>query len=438
MKNKTALKLSLYFGIALSIFAIIMGFTFSYLFRRQTIETRKSELLGRAQSIAENTSDYLESIYRNGMGNGFGGYIRSLNDIAGADAWIIDENKNLITAGNMHGMLNENKIITYSDLPADADHIISEVFQDKNVFSEDFSDILKKATLTVGVPVKNSQNKVIAVVLLHSPVVGMNDAINTGTHILLISLFAGLILSFLLSLWLSRNFTTPILQKEAEDAIRLDKIRNNFVTNITHELKTPVTVIRGSLEALTDKVVTDPEKVDDYHQQMLKEAIQLQRLIGDLLDLSKLQNTDFIMDFQKVSFFEILNEAVRGASYLAKDKNITIEMEKDHDFVLNGDYGRIRQMLMIVLDNAIKFSPENGRIEVILKNRVLFIKDYGTGISKEDLPYIFERFFKARTEDNKTGTGLGLAIAKQIADRHGIRLTVESEEGNGTKFTFLF
>lgn len=438
MKNKTAFKLSLYFGIALSIFAIIIGFTFSYLFRRQTIETRKSELLGRAQSIAENTADYLESIYRNGMGNGFGGYIRSLNDIAGADAWIIDENKNLITAGNMHGMLNENKIITYSDLPADADQIISEVFQNKNVFSEDFSDILKKATLTVGVPVKNSQNQVIAVVLLHSPVVGMNDAINTGTHILLISLFAGLILSFLLSLWLSRNFTTPILQKEAEDAIRLDKIRNNFVTNITHELKTPVTVIRGSLEALTDKVVTDPEKVDDYHQQMLKEAIQLQRLIGDLLDLSKLQNTDFIMDFQKVSFFEILNEAVRGATYLAKDKNITIGLETDHDFAFNGDYGRIRQMLMIVLDNAIKFSPENSRIEVVLSNRLLFIKDYGPGISKEDIPYIFERFFKARTEDNKTGTGLGLAIAKQIADRHGIRLTVASEEGKGTNFTFQF
>jgi signal transduction histidine kinase len=101
-----------------------------------------------------------------------------------------------------------------------------------------------------------------------------------------------------------------------------------------------------------------------------------------------------------------------------------------------GDYGRLRQMFMIILDNAIKFSPDNGSVEISLYDTQVTIRDTGPGVAAEHLPYLFDRFYKARTEDNKTGTGLGLAIAKQIADRHEIRLTAQNDENGGAIFIF--
>lgn len=215
------------------------------------------------------------------------------------------------------------------------------------------------------------------------------------------------------------------------------KLRRDFVANISHELRTPVTVIRGSLEALRDKVVTDPEQVKDYYRQMLNESIFLQRLVDDLLDLSRLQNTDFKMEMQELSLCDVLDDVVRSARNIASGKRIEILYEQDASpCKTTGDYGRLRQMLMIVIDNAIKFSSEQGRVSISLKDRVISVRDQGAGISQEDLPYIFERFYKSKSETNKNGTGLGLSIAKQIADRHNIRFSVSSSPAEGTEFRF--
>lgn len=241
----------------------------------------------------------------------------------------------------------------------------------------------------------------------------------------------------MLSLWLSKNFTDPIVSKEAQDALRLENTRREFVANISHELKTPVTVIRGSLEALIDKVVTDPTQIENYHKQMFYEAAFLQRLISDLLDLSKLQNADFIIEKQKISLYDILDDITRSVGHIAIKKGVEIRIAKnDVDCVVNGDYGRIRQMLMIIFDNAVKFSPDNGIVDIVYKNKYLSIRDYGIGISQSDLPYIFDRFYKTNSAQNKSGTGLGLAIAKQIAERHNIILSVQSREGIGAEFIF--
>jgi signal transduction histidine kinase len=105
---------------------------------------------------------------------------------------------------------------------------------------------------------------------------------------------------------------------------------------------------------------------------------------------------------------------------------------------VHGDYSRLRQMIFIILDNAIKFSPVGGSVTVALKDRTLSVIDHGTGISEEDMLYIFDRFYKVRSEENKNGTGLGLAIAKQIALRHNIKISVSSEINKGSVFSFEF
>ena len=103
---------------------------------------------------------------------------------------------------------------------------------------------------------------------------------------------------------------------------------------------------------------------------------------------------------------------------------------------ISGDYGRLRQMFLIILDNAIKFSFENNKVDVLAKNDTIIIRDYGIGINEKDLPHIFDRFYKTHGEHNKVGTGLGLAIAKQIAERHNIELIAQNNFDGGAKFIF--
>jgi signal transduction histidine kinase len=220
---------------------------------------------------------------------------------------------------------------------------------------------------------------------------------------------------------------------------RLDQMRRDFVANISHELKTPVTVIRGSLEALCDEVVTEPSQVKSYLAQMLGESLHLQRLINDLLDLGKVQNPDFRMEMQEIDLRDVLCDAVRSASQLAREKNVTIRQSCDGPAPrLIGDYGRLRQMFLIILDNAVKFSPAGEEVTVTLEGNAVTVRDRGSGIAEEDLPHIFDRFYKTRSEENKSGSGLGLAIARQIADRHHIGLSAESRPHEGAAFRFAF
>ena len=235
------------------------------------------------------------------------------------------------------------------------------------------------------------------------------------------------------------DFLSLKLKEADEQTKNLEKMRSDFISNISHELRTPATVMVGSLEALVDGVVTNEEDIKEYHVNMLNEAKFLSRLIGDLLDISRLQNLDFVIEKSQLCILDVVNDVVRSFTQFASKKNISIDLYK-HEFKneICGDYGRLKQMFSIILDNAIKFSDENSKIEITLQDNKIKIKDYGAGIKKEDLPYIFDRFYKERSEKNKVGTGLGLSIAKSIAIRHDINLSVESVLGKYTEFIFEY
>ncbi|HZK43712.1 MAG TPA: ATP-binding protein [Syntrophomonadaceae bacterium] len=473
-RNKIAVKLSIYFALALLVLSIIIGSIFMLLFKNHTIELHKTDLEKRAVVIAESLSSFVGTDNKGGAGGsgGHGAYLRFINDIAMTDVWLVDLNRELMTRGpGKHGMEGN---YNYADLPADADAVISEVFTGKTAFSEDFSSLLNVPTLTVGTPIyQNSQ--IVGVVLLHSPVNGINQAVFDGFSILAISILVALFIGSILAVCFSITFARPLKRLEntamllaqgdytattnikqndeigdlatsmdiladqldlaSKKSENLEQLRRDFVANISHELRTPLTVIRGSLEALCDGVITEPKLVSQYHQQMLFETLFLDRLVGDLLDLSRLQNYDFAIDKELVNICDVIDDVSRSMENIANEKGIVIKVKKDRTlYQVSGDYGRLRQMLMIILDNAIKFSSSNGIVKISLENNILSIVDNGVGISPEDLPYIFERFYKFRSEKNKSGTGLGLAIAKQIADRHDFELTVASELGVKTEF----
>lgn len=468
MRNKIAFKLTLYFSATLILFSIIIGGIFMTLFKNHTMEVHKNDLEKRAVTISATLSGLTR-----GKQGGYGAYLRFLSDIAMTDVWIVDENLELITMGQM-AMPQYN----YADLPQDAETVVKEAFKGNTTFSEGFSNLLNTPTLTVGTPIKSGE-RVVGALLLHSPVEGMNEAIAQGFETLAISMAIALVLSILLSIVFAVTFTKP-LKKMKNSAIQLAggdyssktgvqqkdeigelaaaidvlsekldlasheseqllKLRRDFIANISHELRTPVTVIRGSLEALCDEVVTDPEQIKDYHRQMLNESLFLQGLVNDLLDLSRLQNTDFKIEMQEWSLCDVLNDVVRSVRHLAQQKNIEIKYEQNMQMcTVFGDYGRLRQMFLIILDNAIKFSPQGDTVTVSIKDKTVAIKDNGIGIPKEDLPYIFDRFYKVKSDENKNGTGLGLSIAKQIADRHGVNISVNSKQNEGTEFIFQF
>ncbi|MDD3168770.1 MAG: HAMP domain-containing protein, partial [Eubacteriales bacterium] len=223
MKNKIAYRLVLYFSATLLLFSIIIGSVFLMLFKAHTIEFQKSELENRAITIAENLSDLLSDASYNpgsrmGMtGGGQGGYmayLRFLDDIAMADAWIVDENLQLITIHN-----RENPSFNYADLPKEAGTVVEEVFQGETTFSEGFSDLLKTPTLTVGTPILKNGN-IAGALLLHSPVKGINDAVGQGFRILAVSVTIALVLSIILSVLFTVSFTRP-LKKMKNSTVQL-------------------------------------------------------------------------------------------------------------------------------------------------------------------------------------------------------------------------
>jgi signal transduction histidine kinase len=230
------------------------------------------------------------------------------------------------------------------------------------------------------------------------------------------------------------------LQAANEESEKLQNLRQGFIANISHELRTPVTVMRGSLEALCDGVVTDPEMIRQYHAEMLSESKYMQRMVNDLLDLSRLQNPDFSMNITDFNLYDCISDAVRSARRVADAKELAVNFEYDaSEYDFRGDYDRVRQMLLIVLDNAVKFTDDVSKpVTVSLKHGVVSITNTGRGITAEELPYIFERFYRSSSEDNKNGTGLGLSIARQIALRHGVGVKVTSVPGEETTFVFDF
>ena len=405
--------------------------------------------------------------------------MRMIEDIAMGEVWIVDAK----TGNIVQGRNERGKPLSYLKLPPNAEETIKKAISGETTTTENFNDYLNENSITVAVPIKNGET-IEGVVLLHSPVKYMSSALKSGIYTLLFSILAALTIASVSAIGLSVSFIKPLskirdatiklaqgnyevmtdvkqndeigelaksidklalqLNKSSKESERFEKMRQNFIANISHELRTPITVIRGSMEAICDGVISEPEQLKEYNKQILSDSIHLQRLVNDLIDLTKLQNTDFSIDKNTINLLEIINDAVRSMKQISSKKNIKINFKKNNEtenYLFVGDYQRIRQMIIIVLDNAIKFSNENQKIDIFLKklnNKCeLKICDNGKGINPENVGEIFNRYHKSNTQENKNGMGLGLAIAKEIAIRHNIDILVNSEPNIQTIFTFL-
>lgn len=225
---------------------------------------------------------------------------------------------------------------------------------------------------------------------------------------------------------------------------KLENMRKDFVANVSHELKTPVTSLIGFTETLLEGAKDDKQMEEQFLNIMLHEGRRLQSLVKDLLELSKIEREHFSIEWQTVSLAKLLDAVLLIFQEKAKSKQLTIERKPGAEGWALGDPYRIRQIMINLITNAVNYTPAGGRITLSImetsEHAQFRISDTGIGITEDQIPRIFERFYrvdKARSRDSG-GTGLGLAIVKHLVEAHEGHIDVESKPGQGTTFTISF
>lgn len=235
---------------------------------------------------------------------------------------------------------------------------------------------------------------------------------------------------------------TVCLLRDVSEAERMEQLRREYVANISHELRTPLTGIRGMVEPLIDGIMDTEQERQNSYQVILTETIRLQKLVGEMLDLSRLQDGRVNVELEPMELAGILEAAVRSVRPIAEEAGIALEVMTDGSKLeCLGNENRITQVLVILMDNALSFTPRGGRVTIHARDTgecvAVTVADNGCGIEPKDLPFIWERFYKAdKSRLRTTGTGLGLSIARQVVTLMGGEISVVSEPGKGAAFTF--
>lgn len=232
------------------------------------------------------------------------------------------------------------------------------------------------------------------------------------------------------------NHMSESIQKE-------DERKKEFLANVSHELRTPISYVKGYSDALLCNMIKDEQEKKQYLHLIHREAGRMERLVGDLLDLSRLDREEYRLVKIPLPLAQLIEDATVKYKQACKKKGLSFHLDLDPDIIINGDEGRIEQILQNVIDNALRYT-ESGGISIALQKEgkmcVTIISDTGKGIPQEDLANIKERFYrvnKARTRMDG-GTGLGLAIADKLAILHDGSLSISSSLGQGTTVEIRF
>lgn len=274
-----------------------------------------------------------------------------------------------------------------------------------------------------------SDGKIAGVVQTGTSLRQYDETINDLTRVLLAAGGVGLLALGGIAAALVGRSLSPIRR-----ALRRQR---DFVTDAAHELRTPVTILRTAAELGLESDSAAEQQA--ALEQALVESNHLARLVDDLALLARADSGVLNLERKPVDLAELASEAVSGVELLTEDRNVRLALEvRDAPRVL-GDRGRLRQLLLILLDNALKHTPDNGTISVRLADGhgavEIQVQDSGPGIDPRDLPRLFDRFYRARKEGQGEGGGLGLAIGRWIAEAHGGRITAANAQPHGALFT---
>lgn len=496
MKHSLQLKLLFSFMLVITILLAGVLLGVSVLFKEQTLAARQQQLVAKGTELAGSLKDFYTET---GTFAGLDAILANADSYLDVRIWVLDASRRVVTMSGMGRgpgwRMNSGSGLVAPGQPGMGFQaqggmyaIINElgpVFDGK-VFTKTFDNpYYGEKMLIVAVPITLASGQVGGAILLHAPVNGINAFIQRMYFYIGGAGLLAILIALLIVNRLTRGIVRPLkdmqqtagamargdysslvrvetsdevgvlgraLNSLAQDLARyiselehMEKLRRDFVANVSHELRAPLTIIRGYQEALMDGTVVDPQLVQKYHQFIRNETVRLESLINDLLDLSRLQSGKVVADQEKIPLSALADSVVKLLKQPAEQKQIALRVNTPEPLPLivgNGD--RIIQLLHIILDNALKYTPPGGTITVRTAGEadavVLQVTDTGIGIPADDLPYIWERFYKVDKSHRRSdsGTGLGLAIAKQIIDLHQAKAEVTSILGQGTTFTIKF
>ena len=360
-------------------------------------------------------------------------------------------------------------------LDDDLETILKRVLDgEKVVRRQHFASELSTYVVAVGLPTGSANTR--GAILLFSPVYEVDQALGRVYEIILITAGIALAVGLILVWVTSRRISRPVIELSrmaeqiargeavadapgmADDEIghltrsfnymknrlsETDRMRREFIAGVSHELRTPLTSVRGFIQGILDGVICTEDR-EKYLRLAFDETNRLTRLTNDLLDLTKLEAGVIKLNKQMIELQELIDDSIltvcrsSGKDILASRVTVTPE-----DLSLQADPDRLKQVLINLLSNACRYTPDSGRIEVAAeltgsKVRIL-VKDNGIGIPAAELPFIFEKFYRIDKSRNSSagGSGLGLSIVKDLVELHGGSITASSAAGQGTVFEII-
>lgn len=354
--------------------------------------------------------------------------------------------------------------------PQEREQLLNGIAIKKTGYEERFD----REVMAVIIPLLD-QKRLEGIVYLYVPLAKISELTKDFTYLWYIAGILFMVISFYIGTILVRKLTKPLKQmtdaanrvSQGDYSVRVlihsadevgqlgtafnhmsssiqreDEKRKQFLANVSHELRTPLSYVKGYSEALLSGIAKSQEDKEKYLSIIARESKRMDRLVGDLLELSRLEADEFKLEKIPLPFAQLVEDSTQKYKYTTNKKGLKLYYDLDPDIIILGDEGRIEQVIQNIMDNALRYT-EKGGISIILKKHrdgcSLSIEDTGTGIPKEDLVHITDRFYrvnKARTRANG-GTGLGLAISKKIINLHGGSLNIESDWGTGTKVEII-
>ena len=472
------IRVFVYFGLVIVAFTLLIGLLYSQFNRNNIVGTYRSQLNDLAKSVSARVGN-AASISETET---FSNYLAAVEDFGSSrrmDIWIFSNPDADTPLPDNY----TNVVPDQMDLSEKMKGILEAAFKGKKRSYTNHDEVYDMDMMHVASPIYDSSKNVIGAVVVNGPMRMTSNTIKQYQKYMILCVGLGALIAIFLALIFSRQLVRPIIRidefageiaagdymgttgiirrdelgsladtmdelaeqlQEAEEYREgVEQSRRDFFSNVSHELRTPITVTKGYADTLVEGVVSDPAKRDDYLKRIQDECNTMERLVSDLLILSRMQNPDFELDTEVINVIAVAQDAMRGLRILMKEKDLTGEVTyNDEMSLIMGDYDRIRQVFVVLMQNAIKYCDPGTEIRVHIERSDGYItasvRDHGVVIPQDELDHVFDKFYRASTHGAREGSGLGLVVAKNIVERHGGTISVDSDAQNGTCFTMSF
>ena len=473
-------RVGLCFVVTLLIMTAISGLIFTKFNRYNVMNVYKEELKSLAQSVSKRITETMA----HGGAEGVQEYLLAIDDFGvfqNTDIWILANPKAESPLEESYVNADMQSIVSKSDTNTKA--LIAAACEGKTRSFSDFDPIYEMDMMHLAAPIKNVQGENAGVILVNGEMDYRERSVGQYQRYMALSVIVALMVALIVSAFFSRQLVRPIIRikeialrmaageyaqqtgiqrkdelgllaesmdilseklVEAEDfRENLEQSRRDFFSNVSHELRTPITVVKGYAETLADGYVDTPEKCQEYYERIRKECAGMERLVSDLLILSKMQNPDFELNLEILNVIAVMQDVLRSMRMMCAERSIVTNLEYDDECsLMEGDYDRIRQLFLILLQNAVKYANENTTIQVEIQRKKgrlqVSVEDTGIAIPKEEWENVFEKFYRGNNHGNKDGSGIGLVVAKHIVDRHHGKIWATSDLVEKTCFYIEF